>query len=399
MAVVVTPRVTRPRVAIVVGGVFPEQLALWSACQELDASVTVIGTKRNVHRGVFPWNPKKPTDVPARFARLLTPPGLDRRGQNWWLYGGLGKILAHIRPNVVHVVSEPWGGLAVQALAVRRRLDQPPRVCIHGTDNIYWHGPRLEQSIRRALIRQVFPRVDGFASWSREGVEVAREAGLGHIPTVVIPAILPDPDQFTPASVRTKMNLRRKLGLPLQEEVLGFIGRLVPEKGVRDLIDALRVMGDRAPFLAVWGNGPLANAVDGWCRTGAVRGRLLGPLPLAGAPDAYRACDAVAVPSRTTASWKEQFGRVLIEAMFSERAVVAYRSGAIPEVVGDAGLLVNEGDVNGLAQAISDLMTDTETRESLAQMGRNRALELYHPRALAEQMVGFWTEVLGSTGC
>jgi glycosyltransferase involved in cell wall biosynthesis len=399
MGLITTPRVTRPRVAIVVGGVFPEQLALWRACQELDASVTIIGTKRNVHRGVFPWNPRKPMDVPTRFARLLTPPVLDRRGQSWWLYGGLGKILSQIRPNVVHVVSEPWGGLTVQALTVRQRLDQPPRVCIHAADNIYWHGSRLEQAIRKALIRQVFPRVDGFASWSREGVEVATEAGLRRVPTVVIPAIIPDPEQFSPASVYTKMSLRRKLGLPLQEGLMGFIGRLAPEKGVCDLVDALRLMGDRAPFLAVWGNGPLAPCVDRLFRAKAVRGRLLGPLPFAGTPDAYRACDAVVVPSRTTASWKEQFGRVLIEAMFSECAVVAYRSGAIPDVVGDVGVLVDEGDVTGLAQAMSDLMSDAGERVRLGQRGRSRALDLYHPRALAGQMIRFWQQVLGSSEC
>jgi glycosyltransferase involved in cell wall biosynthesis len=105
------------------------------------------------------------------------------------------------------------------------------------------------------------------------------------------------------------------------------------------------------------------------------------------------------VPSRTTASWKEQFGRVLIEAMFSECAVVAYRSGAIPDVVGDVGVLVDEGDVTGLAQAMSDLMSDAGERVRLGQRGRSRALDLYHPRALAGQMIRFWQQVLGSSEC
>jgi glycosyltransferase involved in cell wall biosynthesis len=102
----------------------------------------------------------------------------------------------------------------------------------------------------------------------------------------------------------------------------------------------------------------------------------------------------IAVPSRTTGSWKEQFGRVVVEAMLAGSAVVAYRTGAIPEVAGDEAVLVEEEDVAGLSKAIRRLAEDRAFREGVAARGRARALERFHPGVLAERLVRFWDEVL-----
>ena len=106
-------------------------------------------------------------------------------------------------------------------------------------------------------------------------------------------------------------------------------------------------------------------------------------------PARYRAFDVVAVPSLDTPSWVEQFGRVAVEAMASGAVVVASRSGALPDVVGDAGLLVPPGDVDALAEALARLRDDPSLRRDLQTAGRERAQRYAWP-AIARRQADFY---------
>jgi glycosyltransferase involved in cell wall biosynthesis len=86
----------------------------------------------------------------------------------------------------------------------------------------------------------------------------------------------------------------------------------------------------------------------------------------------YARLDALAVPSLTRPTWMEQFGGVIADAMAMGVPVVGSSSGAIPEVVGDAGVIVPEGDVEALAGALLRLRDDTRLRERLAAAGPPR---------------------------
>ncbi len=91
-------------------------------------------------------------------------------------------------------------------------------------------------------------------------------------------------------------------------------------------------------------------------------------------PRALAEIDTLAAPSLTQPHWKEQFGRVLIEAMACGVPVVGSDSGEIPQVVGDAGLIVPEGDVAALRAALLHLAEDSSLCERLAHAGRARVL-------------------------
>ena len=175
---------------------------------------------------------------------------------------------------------------------------------------------------------------------------------------------------------------------------MGFVGRLAPEKGISDLILAFRDLGDPPAFLGIWGLGELLTKVKQQLGTDKVNGRVFGALGLHEVVHAYQACDVIVVPSRSTASWKEQFGRVALEAMLAGCVVIAYRSGALPEVLGDGGVLVEEGDIAGLRSAIIGVTTNPQERDRLADRGRRSALERYHPAILSEQISSLWDEVL-----
>ena len=203
-----------PRVAVVMAGVLPEQLVLWEVCNTRNAAITIIGTDKNVYEGQWPWQPRRPRDLETILLRPMTPGRLLAKGQVWWLYRGLGTALRNAKPDLIHVLSEPWGGLIMQTLLVRRFAGQSIPTCIHSADNIYWHGSRIERYVRGLILRRVLPLMAGFASWNREGVQIARHAGLGDIPTTVLPTVVPDPETLRARLTRIESKVARNDGPP-----------------------------------------------------------------------------------------------------------------------------------------------------------------------------------------
>jgi glycosyltransferase involved in cell wall biosynthesis len=106
------------------------------------------------------------------------------------------------------------------------------------------------------------------------------------------------------------------------------------------------------------------------------------------------AIDVLALPSRTTARWKEQFGRVLIEANACGTPVIGARSGAIPDVVGQAGLTVPERDPRALAAAITQLQSDPAAARRMGEQGRRQVESLYTWQRVAERMFTVYQSVL-----
>jgi glycosyltransferase involved in cell wall biosynthesis len=381
-----------PRVVVVCGTVFSAQTELWRACAQAGTELVLAGTDLNLRTREWPWQAGSPSEIGCALLRPVSP--LLGRGHLWWWYRGLRHLLESTRPDVVHVASEPWGVPVLQTLALRARGAFVGPVCAHGADNLYRHGGRAERVARRFVLDRVLPRLDGLVSWNRAGVRLALAGGLRNsAPTAVIPASIPDPGRFRPPSEDERRAARCRLGLPDRGTVLGFVGRLVPEKGLGDLAESVRLLGASAPFVAVWGAGPLQEDVVRWLGKACVRGHFGGPLDFDEVPEALRACDVLVIPSRATTTLAEQFGRVAVEGMLSRCAVVGYRTGALPEVVGDGGLLVPEGDVAGLARAILCLSENGEVRGRLAARGRARALRLYDPATLAAELMRFWSEV------
>jgi glycosyltransferase involved in cell wall biosynthesis len=149
------------------------------------------------------------------------------------------------------------------------------------------------------------------------------------------------------------------------------------------------------PFLAVWGIGPLEDVARQAITSDRVAGVVGGALSPEEVSLALRASDVVAVPSRTTAAWKEQFGRVAVEAMLSGAAVVASDSGSLPEVVGPGGVVISEGACDSLAEAL-DGLRDAQVRADTAAQGRAWALNRYEPDHVAADLVHFWRRVAES---
>lgn len=167
----------------------------------------------------------------------------------------------------------------------------------------------------------------------------------------------------------------KKLAEPPAEEtddepgpVVCYLGRLVPEKGVRTLIDAFTRLTKHAPTASLWiiGDGPdrrrLEKAAAGLNGKIKFWGEKTNPYPLIVKADVF------CLPA-----YAAGFELTLPEAMALGRPIVTTRVGGIPEVVGDAGLLVEPGDADALADALTAVINDRNKAQSLSEKSRWRA--------------------------
>ena len=126
----------------------------------------------------------------------------------------------------------------------------------------------------------------------------------------------------------------------------------------------------------------------------ADRVRFLPWMPSAQTVDYYRSLDVLVLPSRSRSNWKEQFGRVLVDAMACGVPVIGSTCGEIPNVIGDAGLIFPEGDAAALRDCLHALRNDPSLRRDLAQRGRQRVLDRFTQAQIARQTYAVYCDVM-----
>jgi glycosyltransferase involved in cell wall biosynthesis len=244
-----------------------------------------------------------------------------------------------------------------------------------------------------AAVKHLLGGIDYLFPISAEAEDVARAKGFRG-QGVAMPLYV-DTELFSPPA---RPDLRQRLGLGDDAFVVGFAGRFVDCKGLDVLIEAAAKLGDPSVHVALVGKG----AYEGELRALAARlgvadrVHLLPPVSQDGLAPFLGGCDVVAMPSLTTPGWKEQFGRLLIEALACGTPVIGSSSGAIPEVVTSTGggVVTAEGDVGALAAAIDGLRRDPARLAELARTGRRRVLETYTLDAFVDRMGDYFLSIL-----
>lgn len=290
-----------------------------------------------------------------------------------YYFPSLPRRLAQFRPDIVHIDEEPYN------LATWRAMRQARAA---GAATLFFSWQNLARNYPPPfswMERQVLSGVDYAIMGNREAVDVWRSKGYRG-PHRVIPQFGVDPELFAPAATPRD---------PGRTFIIGSANRrLVPEKGIDTLLRAA------AGLPGVWrlhiaGEGPDLPRLRGLAAELGIDGRVHfdGPISSAGIAAYLRDLDALVLTSRTLPNWKEQFGRVLIEAMACGVPVVGSRSGEIPHVIGDAGLIVPEEDIDALRRGLLQLMQDDALRLDLARRGRRRVLEHYTQAQIAAETV------------
>lgn len=276
---------------------------------------------------------------------------------------------------VLQIEEEPWTPTAYLATRARRR----PATVLFTWENVARHLPPPWAWMRRATLR----RVDGLIAGSAGAAEEARRLGycgaLAVIPQLGV--------ELADGPVRAAGR-----GGALR---VAFAGRLTTEKGVDVLLGAVARM--EAPVhLRILGDGPERGRLERLSGELGVADRVqfLGAWPHERVASLWPETDVLVLPSRSTPRWKEQLGHVLLEAMAHRVAVVGSTCGAIPDVIGEAGLVFPEGESEALAAHLDLLARDPEARARCAVAGRARVAAEYTDARIATQTRAFHAEVL-----
>lgn len=294
-------------------------------------------------------------------------------------FPGVRRWFERVRPDVAHVDEEPYNLATWHGVRLARR---------YGAKAIFFSWQNL---LRRYPIpfhwmeRDVLRRADGAIVGSHDAMAVWRAKGFTG-PAVVLPQFGVDPELFAPDG---------RAGGTGREMTVCYAGRLVPEKGVDLLLRAAALLSDSVRVRIV-GAGPSERSLENLAGELGIRGRVTfeGMIPSTRTPALYRQVDVLVLPSRTRPNWKEQFGRVLVEAMACGAVVVGSDSGEIPHVIGDAGRVFPEGDVQALASHLHYLLEHPEARAELSTRGRRRVLDEYTQERIAGETVQMYETVV-----
>lgn len=302
------------------------------------------------------------------------------------LYRRAGSLLARCSPDLVHVDEEPYSAVTAQLVHLAGRRGVP--AVFFAWQNLDKRLPPPFPSLRS----WVFRRAAGAIAGTERAGEVLRSQGYRG-PLAVIPQFGVDADRFAP-DPEARCDVRSALGIAPEAFVVGFAGRLVPEKGVGLLLRAAANLA--GAHLLILGEGPERRRLESETRQMGTTGRVhfVGHRPSLEIPRWLAACDVVTLPSVGRRGWTEQFGRILVEAMACRVPVVGTRTGEIPAVVGDGGLVVDAGQPEALARALRELARDPARRAELGRRGRARVLARYTHEEVAVRTAAFYREVL-----
>lgn len=310
-------------------------------------------------------------------------------------YPTLPALVARIRPDVLHADDEAFN--LSTFLAFRAGVRHGARCCFFNwANNDRFYPPPFS-----LFERYVFRRAAHGIAGNQEAAAIIRRHGYSG-PLCVVPQFGVDEELFAPAAkggtdlVLDSGSTNKPGKLQPPAFTVGYLGRLVPEKGVLDLVEALARLPGHVRLLLV-GDGVQRGEIEARAVALGLAGRVetRRGVPSAEVPAVLRELGALVLPSRTTPSWKEQFGRVLIEAMSCGVPVAGSSSGEIPHVIGGVGLVFPEGDVAALAAALARLAGDGALRADLARRGRERVLAHYTQAAIARRYAAIYRTMAG----
>jgi glycosyltransferase involved in cell wall biosynthesis len=301
-------------------------------------------------------------------------------------YPRLGEMLRTFRPDIIDLWEEAWGFVSVHACWLRNRLLPSAKIVSETEANIPRTHPFPFNQFRTYTIRNT----DYAVARQTEGVGVLRAKGYRGPVEVIGNAV--DAGLFRPLD---RAACKRALGV--SGFVIGYVGRLIEAKGLMDIVNAMGMLGaDAGVTLVFLGSGPfqavLEKRITELNLGNAVR--FFPPRKMEELPEVMNALDALLLVSRTTATWKEQFGRVIIEAHACGTPVIGSDSGAIPEVINQGGLIVREGQAADICNAVRKLKENTALCQEMGQVGRSQVEELYTWKRVSQRMQEIYEKVL-----
>ncbi len=293
--------------------------------------------------------------------------------------GGLIKSILEFDPDILDVHEEPWSLALLQIILVKKLFKLRAKIICYSAQNIRKKFPFPFRQVEQ----YAFENLAYIYTCNNEIAGVLRAKGFtGGIKNI--------PLGIDPLLFKQKM----PENLPAKPLRLGYVGRIVEAKGVFDLVDLMRLLPAQY-MLTMIGSGPSFGKLKAKIAENQLSGRikLLPGIPQEELIKLYDELELLLVPSRTTGSWKEQFGRIIVEAFARGIPVIGSDSGSIPELIGSEGLLYKEGQLEDLAQQILELNLQTPEWQLRLQKARARVENYFGWPKVAEQFSAVYKEV------
>ncbi len=283
------------------------------------------------------------------------------------------------KPHLIDMDHEPYSVQCAEIITLRNLFAPKTPIVMQTAQNI----PKKYPPPFSFLERRAFRQVAGAYMCSETVREVLVAKGFQKPMQIAYFGV--DPEAFRP--------IERS---PFEPFTIGYIGRVLEPKGVLVLVDALAQIKSENWRLLVVGDGDVKTGMERKLAEHGLleRCRFVGAVQYDETPAYFRKIDVLAIPTLTTKSWREQFGRVIIEAMACRVPVIGSTCGAIPEVIGDAGIVVPENDAKALAEALRQVINNKKLRAGFAEAGWRRVRENYTWERVAEQIFSLYRQIL-----
>lgn len=320
---------------------------------------------------------------------------ISRKPFTWWIknhglknvshfYPGIKKLIRDIQPDLIELWEEPFAAVTAHTIRAARKACPGARIIFFSAQNISRRYPPPFFLFERYTYRNA----DYAFVVNTETLKIIREKGWNKS-SLVLPLGV-NPAQFKKSD---ESMLRRRLGLP--GFCVGFIGKLEKQKGVIGLIEAFAGLPQPIHLLLI-GDGPQKEQVIAEVEKRGISQRVIifDSIDHNQLPRYLNCMDILVLPSLSFPHLKEQFGRVLIEAMSCEVPVIGSDSGEIPNVIGDGGLIFPEGNRETLRERIKELINDPRRRGELARQGRARVLDRFAWSVIARKQIAVYNKLV-----
>ncbi len=284
--------------------------------------------------------------------------------------------LRALDPDVVYVHHEPYAAATFQVVRAASGIDGAA-IGFYSAQNLRKRYPWPVS----AWERWVHAHSDFALPVSEEVAQVLRGKGYqGEIDVLPLPV---DTDRFHPANGGFGET---------RPFTAGYVGRVAEEKGVDTLLAALPLLESEDTRVLVVGEGPQRDGLTAMAHELGVGERVTwaGYVPHDMVVDVYRDMDVLVVPSKTVPNWKEQFGRVVVEALACGVPVIASDSGELPNLISQTagGWVFREGDAAHLAQVLDAVRTDSAVSTgSVGARGREAVARTYDVEAVVQRFI------------
>lgn len=303
---------------------------------------------------------------------------------------GLIEAFRMSRPEVIYLMEEPFSLFTLQVLLLRSIYAPNTPVIFFTWNNLSLEHFDYRPSLwYRNVLKWSLPRMQYAVTANSDALEVLRHGGY-RMPGKVLGYAV-DTEVFRNVSKLQIQQVRKQLDIPPDAVVIGYIGRMLWMKGLDLLLESVAAVihETKTPtVLVLVGSGKDEIEILERAKQLGIYDsiRHIGTVSQAEVPPYMGLIDVFVLPSRRVGMWTEQFGRVIVEAMASRAIVIGSSSGAIPEVIGNAGFIFQENDAADLLRVLSEVLSLTGSQKNdILRIGEERAANQYSWQRFAQE--------------